>query len=540
LWQRAYLLENRFSYRKLALVIIGCLILLVWTIFHIKAPGPALNVQIARAPDLLDPARTSSYEDKLINGALYEPLVTYDPEQHLCKGLLAESWDASRNGSVWTFYMRPGLRFSDGVPVTARDVKDSWERALDPRVGNCGYLLENVAGSDEWIAGGSKDVSGLVAVDQHTLQVVLKGPDWNFPIVVSSPSLAIVSRQAAARWGAAYGTTVDSVVGTGPFRLIAWSNGQVVLQRNAGYTGLRPQIKTLTFLTVNSPQETIGLYENGKLDLLTEASAQVISSLTARDGQNGFAVLRKPVLNLYFLGFNLKQPPFENSALRRAISLAVDGSTMAGQLLGSGARVLNGVLPPELAVDTQQYDPAKQGPGDALQALAGAGYPYGLGLPQLSYAYNDSTGNDGVAQLLQNQLDRIGVDLRCRKISWQSYEVAVRSGSYTLFRLGWDADYADPENLLYFNFDSAERARGNLTGYDSTRFDALLQQARDEQNPSRRQEIYQKAEQVLMADAPIIPLFQQVALFGVRKGVTGLNVDLLGRVDFDQLKKSAE
>ena len=538
MWRRVYLQANRFNHWKLVLAIVGCLILLALVILRTMSPGPALAVQIASPPALLDPASASSYEEKLIDSALYETLVAYDPEKHLCKGLLADKWDISQGGSVCTFYLRKGLRFHDGTQVTAQDVKDSWERVLNPGTGNCGYLLENVVGSDGLANGSAKDVSGLVVVDQYTLRVVLKEPDWTFPAVASSPSLAIVSQRAVARYGPGYGKKAGAVAGTGPFRLVAWDKDKVVLQRNMRYAGSRPQLKTLTFLAVDRPPEITRLYEAGKLDVLTEAPAQVLSSLAAKEKQKGFAIFKKPVLNLYFLGFNLKQPPFDKSDIRRALSLAVDRSAVASQLLGDGARALNGFIPPELTSDEQPdgYQ-VEQGPGQALQAMAGAGYPYGLGLPQLSYAYNDSPGHDYLAHLLQDQLDKVGVDLQLKRIPWQNYEAAIRSGSYSLFRLGWDADYPDPDNLLYFNFDSAEKPRGNLTGYDNAGFDALLQQARGEQDPDRRREIYRKAEQMLLADAPIIPLFQQVALFGLRKGITGFDADLLGLVDFAQLKK---
>jgi ABC-type transport system substrate-binding protein len=554
MWRRVYLQANRFNRWKFILAIVGCLILLALVMFRTMSPGPALAVQIASPPASLDPASASSYGEKLIDSALYETLVAYDPEKHLCQGLLADKWDISQGGSVYTFYLRKGLCFHDGAQVTAQDVKDSWERVLNPGTGNCGYLLDNVVGSDGLANGSAKDVSGLVVVDQYTLRVVLKEPDWIFPAVASSPSLAIVSQRAVARYGPDYGKKVGAVAGTGPFRLVAWDKDKVVLQRNMRYAGSRPQLKTLTFLVVNGPQEITGLYEAGKLDVLAEAPAQVLSSLSsasgltpgmkesgvhAKEGQRGFTIFKKPVLNFYFLGFNLKQPPFDQSDIRRALSLAVDRNAVASQLLGGGARALNGFIPPELTSDEQPdgYQ-VKQDPGQALQAMAGAGYPYGLGLPQLSYAYNDSPGHDYLAHLLQDQFDKVGVDLQLKKIPWQNYAASIRSGSYSLFRLGWDADYADPDNLLYFNFDSAEKQQGNLTGYDNAGFDALLQQARGEQDPERRQEIYRKAEQMLLADAPIIPLFQQVVLFGLRKGITGFDVDLLGRVDFAQINKS--
>ena len=138
------------------------------------------------------------------------------------------------------------------------------------------------------------------------------------------------------------------------------------------YAGSRPLLKTLTFLAVNRPQEITGLYDAGKLDLLTEAPAEVLSSLSSASGptpglkesgvhtkekQNGFAIFKKPVLNIYFLGFNLKQPPFDKCDIRRAISLAVDWNAVASQLLGDGARALNGFIPPELTPDAADWLP---------------------------------------------------------------------------------------------------------------------------------------------------------------------------------------
>jgi len=540
LWKKVYIARCRFNHWKLVLAIAGCLALIALAIFRLASPRPALVVQIARPPALLDPVRISTYEEKLINSALYETLVTYDPDKHDPKGLLAEKWEISQGGSVYTFYLRKGLHFHDGTPVTAQAVKAGWERALDPAVSNCGYLLENVVGSDEKVKGGAKEVSGLIALNQYTLKVTLKQPDWIFLAVASSPRLAIVSPQAIARYGPAYGKTASTVSGTGPFRLTAWDKEKLVLQRNRRYTGDRPQLKTLTFLAVNRPQEVTRLYEGGKLDLLAEAPAQTLSSLEAKNGKKGFTVFKKPVLTLYFLGFNMAKPPFDKSDLRRAFGLAIDRGAVTKQLLGDGGKALNSFLPPELSGQGQPASTSdvKQGPDQALQAMAAAGYPYGLGLPPLSLVYNDSPGHDYLAHLVQDQLDKVGINLQLKKVPWQNYEASIRSGSYQLFRLGWEADYPDPDNLLYFNFDSAEKLRDNLTGYNNAGFDALLQQARGEQDPNRRQEIYRQAEATLFADAPIIPLFQQVALFGLRPGITGFDTDLLGRVDFTHLKKS--
>jgi ABC-type transport system substrate-binding protein len=544
LWRRIYFPLSRFKHWRFrhwkpVSIIAGFLILLALLAFRIMSPEPGIGVQIARSPVLLDPARTSSYEEKLINSALYETLVAYDPEKNVSKGVLADRWDVSQGGSVYTFYLHKGRRFHDGTQVTAQDIKTSWERVLDPAVGNCGYLLKNVAGSDERAGGTAKNVSGLVVIDQYTFRVVLKEPDWTFPAVASSPSLAIISQKTAASHGAGYGKTSASVAGTGPFRLASWDKDKLVLKRNTKYAGSRPHLKTLTFTVVSRPQEVIRLYNAGRLDVLAGATAQTLSSLSEKDGQNGFTTFKKPVLTLYFLGFNIKQAPFDKSGLRQAIGLAIDGSAVEQQFLGDGGKPLSGFVPPELYSPAQPgAEQVQRGPDQALQALAAAGYPYGLDLPSMSYGYNDSPGHDYLAHLLQEQLGKVGIELQLKKTPWQDYQASIRSGSYTFFRLGWEADYAEPGNLLHFNFDSTEKHRNNLTGYSNSGFDALLQQARSEQDPARRQELYRRAEEMMLADAPVIPLFQQVALFGLRKGVAGFDVDLLGRVDFERLAKS--
>jgi ABC-type transport system substrate-binding protein len=580
---KVYRQYNRLWRYRFILAIIGGLLLIAYAVWRSVNPNPQLVLQISGPPVSLDPARASSYEERLIDGALYERLVAYDPETRLARGILAEKWDVSQGGQVYTFYLRQNLCFDDGSPVTAQDVKASWERVLDPGVGNCSYLLTNVAGSDEKESGASKDVSGLVAVDRYTFRVVLKEPDYTFPMVASSPILAVISQKAATKQGEAYGKTPAAVVGTGPYRLVSWGKDRLVLQRNRRYAGDWPQVKTLTFLVVSRPDQVISLCQAGKLDVLAEPPPQALSALVAKAGSSGFTVLKKPVLNLYFLGLNLKQAPLDSKDLRRAIGQAIDKAAVADQSLGNEAKALSGFLPADLiargtaqgqaagasgqsaatvtAAESAGGQPvqapqAAQGTGGqpgqapqaaesaggqpdaATQALAAAGFPYGMGLPTLTLAFNDSPGHDYLAHLIQGDLEKVGVNLQLKSVPWQNYEAAVRTGAYALFRLGWDADYAEPGNLLYFNFDSAEKSRGNLTGYSSSEFDSLMRQARAEQSDDRRLEIYRQAEQVLEQDAPIIPLFQQVLQLGLRKEVSNCKVDLLGMIDFDHLRKT--
>ena len=292
MWRRVYLQANRFNLWKLILVIVGCLILLAVAIYRIMSPGPELAVQIAGPPAILDPAGSSSYAEKLINSALYEPLVAYDPETHLCKGLLVDQWEASQGGSVWTFHLRKGIRFHDGTQVTAQDVKASWERVLNPGVGNCGYLLENVAGSDglrQWQRQGCQRADGgrSVYVESYPERT---GLDLSRRRQQSQPGDRQPEGCCQVWPGLRQEDGRRSRNRSFPPGGLGSGQGGAAAQHEV--RRVRPQLKTLTFLAVDRPQEITGLYEAGKLDVLAEAPAQVLSSLSAKEGRKGSRSLK--------------------------------------------------------------------------------------------------------------------------------------------------------------------------------------------------------------------------------------------------------
>jgi len=480
-----------------------------------------------------------SYEEKLIDGALYESLLKYNPEKRIFEGSLAEKWTADQFGRTYTFVLRKGIRFHDGSRVTAQDVKYSWERTLNPKISSYGYLLQNVVGAQEKLSGSCQEVKGIEAVDADTLRVTLKETDWTFPAVVSSPALAVVNQRVAERLGLRYGDPATRVVGTGPFRLAKWDKGTILMRRNRFYTRLRPSLNTLRFHVIADQRDTRRFFEAGKLDILAGVPTQFTVS-ESKSSRTAYTVFRKPVLGMYFLGFNLRQGPCsDNVELRRGIDQAIDKRRIEEQLLGEGGKTLTGFLPPELLPPGQQAEEKVPFSKEAaLKSLDKAGFPYGLRLPPLIYAYNDSPGHEMTARLVQEQLGQVGIDVNLKKIPWRRYQTEIRAGNVHFFRLGWEADYPEAGNPLYNNFFSGQNVSNNYTGYSNSSFDQLLQQARSEPDPARRAEIYSRANQMIASDLPVIPLFQRVATFFLRKDIKGFNVDLLGRVDFSRIVKA--
>lgn len=538
MWRQTLNMKGRYFW-PLAVLTAGVIAVLLIGAEYLLAWRTALTVQVARPAACLDPARIAGYEEKLINGALYESLVDYNPEKGTCRGVLAEKWTAGQDGRTYTFYLKKGVRFHNGSPVSAQDVKYSWERVLNPRISGYGYLLQNVAGAEGISEGCCEDVKGLNVVDSHTLRVSLKEPDWTFPAVVSSPALAVVSQKAVQKAGMSYGNPGTSVVGTGPFRLGRWEKDNINLKKNRRYTGAGARLKALRFCVINDKRQVRGLFESGEVDVLAGVPAQFMVS-KPQEAKPFYNTLNKPILALYFLGFHLGPEPYgSNPDLRRGLDLALDKQALAGQLLGDGGKALTRFLPPELiSPGEKKGEKPVFNRDDALGTLAHAGFPYGLHLPPLTFAYNDSPGHESLARLVQEQLGQVGIDVDLKKLAWSAYRKELLTGDYALFRLGWEADYPEPGNLLYNNFAGGGKSGGNLTGYNNSEFDALMKQARLEKDHARRREIYRQAEEKMLADAPIIPLFQRVTTFYLQKEIEGFDVDLLGRVDFTRIKKS--
>ena len=153
-------------------------------------------------------------------------------------------------------------------------------------------------------------------------------------------------------------------------------------------------------------------------------------------------------------------------------------------------------------------------------------------------AYNNSSGHETLARLVREELGRVGIVLALQQRPWDEYKKELAKGRYPFFRLGWEADYPEAGNILYYNFAGGEKH--NFTRYSCPEFDSLMEKARCEQNFQQRQEIYCQAEKVLLNDLPVVPLFQRVAVFVLTDRVEGFNIDLLGMIDFKGLDKDKE
>jgi oligopeptide transport system substrate-binding protein len=472
----------------------------------------------------LDPHLAAEASDYSVLSALFEGLLAEDPVNlHPVPGV-AERWEVSADGLTYTFHLRAGARWSDGKPVTSDDFVASWRRILTPELGATTasqlYLLKGAEAYNR--SGRPFSGVGLTAPDPRTLIVTLEHPSPWFPSILSSPAWLPVPVAVVARYGpvtrrgnswASPGTWV----GNGPFNLVSWRHGQeiVVAKSPTYWDAARVRLREIHFHAFDSLDSEERAFRAGQIHL-TDALPPARIEAYRQDAPHLLRI--DPLLGTYFLRINVRRASLGDSRVRLALALAVDRAAIVDKVLHGGQLPAPSFTPPGFpgyAADAvQHYDVER-----ARRLLAEAGHPGGQGLPQFEYLYNNSEAHREIAEALQQMWQKeLGVGIRLVNEELKSTEENRRIGSFDLLRSSWIADYADPTAFLeMWRSDSAN----NFTGWSSPAYDALLASAANAAQPAVRLGLLAKAEDLLLHEAPIIPLFHYTHVFLIRPSVHG-------------------
>ncbi|OHE81174.1 MAG: peptide ABC transporter substrate-binding protein [Verrucomicrobia bacterium RIFCSPLOWO2_12_FULL_64_8] len=478
-------------------------------------------------PQDLDPQSVTGVSEHKIIMGLFEGLVTEDPRDlHPVPGQ-AESWDISPDGRVYTFHLRPGLRWSNGDPITADDYLQSWKRMLTPAfAAEYAYMIFNyVAGAKEYYAGTLEDFSrvGFKAPDERTVQVTLKSPTpFLLKIIGSHYAWDPVPVQVIAKYGPidqrrSPWTRAGRLVGNGPFLLKEWRpNQKIVLARNPFYwdAGAVKLDEIHFFDTSDIPAEERS-FRTGQLDKTNELPNAKIGVYRKAYPE---ALHIEPYLGVYFYRCNVTRPPLTDKRVRRALALAIDRESLT-------KNVVRGDQEPAYAVSypgTDGYSPrARLGGGveEARRLLAEAGYPDGRGCPPIEFLYNSSENHRAIAEAIQQMWRRnLGVDITLRNEDWKVYLDSQHTLNFTLQRAGWIADYIDPHVFL----EIWETGNGNNdTGWSNAEYDRLLHAALTAPSEAERYKIYQRMDAILVDECPVIPIYYYKRVYAMSPKVKG-------------------
>jgi oligopeptide transport system substrate-binding protein len=461
-------------------------------------------------PATLDPHLVNAATDFNLSYALFEGLTVFDEKTAQPLPGVAERWDISPDGRIYTFHLRANARWSNGDRVTARDFAYSLQRQLTPALGSVyTYMLWPIKNAEPFSTGKLTDFSavGVAVIDEATLQLTLERPTPYLLALAAHPTWMPVHRATVEKFGqsddrSSPWTRPGRMVGNGAFVLAEWSpNARIVVTKNPHYwDAARNRLERVIFFPTEKADVEERDFRAGQLHITFSLPPSKVPVYRA---QPNSPLQINPSLFVIYLNFNSTKPPFNHPKLRRALALAVDRAAIAERVYNGAGAPAGSVTPPHcgayLAPRGQGLDYAA-----ARTLLAEAGYPGGQGLPPLPMQVLNDDKQPKVAEAIQAMWQReLGVRLTIEPLEQKTWIQNQQTLTHTLGLMGWTADFPDPITFL----DLFKTGGGNnFTGWSNPSYDALLDQAANTADPAARFAVLQKAEALLLDQAAVAPL----------------------------------
>jgi oligopeptide transport system substrate-binding protein len=498
-----------------------------------------LRVLLEDQPASLDPGQTQySYETSVLR-AISEPLLKPTADMNGTAPAAAKSYDVSSSGTIYAFHLRPTAQYWDGTPVKAQDFVFAWQRLIDPRLASPSetfFAADVLNGDKVSVLDPQRDAAkldaavatlGLKATDDYTFQVTLSHRDPAFVWLAAMPAGAPIRKDIVTRSGDKWATSPDSLLTNGPFKVSEMAlNGHLMVVPNPHYWGARPNLTAIDFVIVNDGAAALAKYKNGELDVINVQPAQ--AAAVAGDASLYRELNKTPSLTVFWLVFRLSSPPLNNAKVRRAIAKAIDRAALVAQIFQGQAMPAETFIPkgmhgyaPTLG-SAQMFDVP-----EARATLASSG----LSAKQLSgikFSYDKSSDfQRATATLVKDQLKaNLGIDIALQPLDPNTLSSRLDSGDFQIAGpLGWTADYPDEEDWYHVFLTTSSNNAGL---YQNQQYDNFVRVAGADVQADRRDQEYQQAQQMLVADAPVAFLAQTVnwtLLKPYVRGVTTTSVD---------------
>lgn len=479
-------------------------------------------------PGTLDPALAEDVHAFNVLIDLYEGLVAEAADGSLVQGV-AESWDISDGGLTYRFKLRPEARWSNGDPVVAENFVNAMRRAASPEITSAyGFLLEPIQNFSD-IKSGEKPMEqlGVSAIDETTLEIRLAAPVSYFLSVLAMPITYPLHRETPTP---AQFSNSDGFVSNGAYVLADRQiEGLIRLTRNDKYwDNDSTAIETIEYLPVVDNISELNRYRAGELDITATIPPSHYRTVeTTLPGELRVA----PALAFYYLAFDLSEPPFDNIALRQALSMAIDRQQLVS-LIGRGEQPAYGVVPPGVANHVRaEYEWHDLSPADREQQAKAlyraAGYDADNPLT-LRLTYDVGDIHERVALTVSSMWhDVLGAEVELDKREWKYFlDTREDRSEWQVMRFAWVGDYNDASTFTdIFRSQSPQ----NLPRYENSDYDHALDLAAMDLRQENRMALMTDAEQMLLDDYPIAPLYFFVSKHLVKSRVMGFEDNVLDR-----------
>ncbi len=481
-----------------------------------------------------------------IGNQIYEGLVRLHQKDLTILPSIAHKWDINEDATLYRFYLNKGVKFHDdacfadgkGREVTAKDFEYCFTKLCESSATNKGYhfVKGRVKGADAYYESTIKGtplaegVTGIRVIDNYTFEIELEQSFSSFMHILAMPFTFVFPKEAVDKYG------VDmriKAVGTGPFYVKAIKdNEKAILLKNPTYWqkdeagNQLPYLDGISWTFINDEKAQLLEFKQGNLDMVYRLPLEMTDDVVNRQGvlQPGYEQYQyqsELSMSTQYYGFLNPEGSsvFDNKKLRQAFSYAIDRQKIVDYVVkGAGEPAYHGIVPPcyknynAKQIKGYNYDPNK-----ARKLLAEAGYPNGEGLEEITLQLNSGgKRNEQVAEAIQKMLNEtLGVTIKIVKMQWAQHLENVESGKVGFWRAGWIADYPDPENfltLLWSNhlpedLKTEDNVYLNTFRYKGAAFDKSFEEALRTVDEAKRNELYLKAEQAAIDDAPLLLLF---------------------------------
>ncbi len=512
------------SRRLTSYLVLGSLAICIgWLVVGCDAERGAgqsiLNRGINGAPESLDPRMFSSNQSRAVLRDLGEGLVAISADGEVVPGT-AESWIIGDDGREYTFRIRESARWSDGHPVSAADFVAAFQRLADPdRPARNSSVISDIRNYDEILEGrAAANELAIVALDQYTLQVRLKNPSATFLQKLTHPATFPIRDHEAS--------SDELRVSNGPYVLANWDDNSLIrLEKSDHYWDSRNTSYDVVNYHIVEESAEYSRYRAGELDVTGNVPASIFDKVRE---EHPSELRVSPYLGVFYFGFNLDHPSIgDDLELRQALSLAIDRDVIVTKLLGRGELPAVGWVPPgvngfdySLRDEHETNVAAKYDRARSLLKASKYASRFLANEERLTLHYNNSDVQKRIAIAIQSMwYDVLGIEVDIVSLDYRVLLSQIQDDkSIQVFRLSWTGDYNDAENFLEV-FES--HSSSNYTKYKNSAFDELIQIARTETDVSERATFLAKAEQILLADQPVIPLYFYVSKHLVRDTVAG-------------------
>ncbi|HEX3159980.1 MAG TPA: ABC transporter substrate-binding protein [Gemmatimonadaceae bacterium] len=465
-------------------------------------------------PRSLDPALSTDVPTGRAVAYVFDGLTRFTPDASLEPGL-AERWEVSPDGRVYTFHLRPGVTFHDGEALTARHVTASFARVLDPKSrGGRGWPLFPIRGARAFNQGEATRITGLATPDDSTVVITLEEPLAVFPKLLAMPVASIVPASTPADFG-------EKPVGTGPWKLVEWRHDDYLLfARNDQYWAGAPKAESLMARIIPEPGTAEAEFQSGRVDLLQVPEGE--TRQWEQTDERSARLMSAPGLRLFYMGINTTRGALTDVRVRQALNHAIDTRQLLDQLIAGRGRLAAGVVPPSLDGADTTRAPYAFDQDRAKELLTAAGHPNGI---DVELWVSTSPPFPRLAEAIQGYLAPVGVRATIVQRDASSVREAARKGETDLVLKDWFADYPDAENFLFPLLGSANKGvGGNISYYENAAYDSLVAASRREQNDEARAALYRQADSLQFRDAPMVYLWFYNDLYAVQPWITGFEV----------------